>query len=765
MPGPAAVGATERAVEVVAVGRKWQGSGYAIGDDLILTGRDARFDDSRFRVRRPDRDEWRDAELIWADGAIGLLRVAEPYWAGVPARPALLAQPPPTGDVPCLVVGFPGGERAGRGYGPAPQALPGSFSPMPLGPGRVPVDVAAAPRAKGEAGAARWPGLAGAAVLTSDAETVLGVIVAERADSQRLEAAPIWQAMAAGLGELLSPTGPSAARTKSGVAQVKASVEPPDAEPPDIEPPDVEPHEVDSRQTGPPETVPDGRPNDQIEWQSDAPTTRDVLRRDALASAIAERLHRRTAEEPTSFLMLLDGRWGSGKSSVLRMIQRKLADDGWVIVNYDAWRQSRLGASWWTFLSAVRQAVFATLSRPGRAALRVRELWRQRVMRTPVVLAFSLVFAAALGLFLLLRPERLDLSSLGTAVQGVAAVLTALGTLWAGAVVSARYLLWQSRRSARFFEENAENPLNQVAEHMGWLIHRLSRPLLVVIDDIDRCRAEQVVELLESVQTLLRDAPAPGQDRPRDPMAVIVAADAAWLHRAFEREYDGFGAAVAEPGKPLGYLFCDKIFQLVVPMPGLGEVGQAAFLASLLGVSTAQPSTPRDANAVREAARLIDASGSEAEVLTVLSSVEPQVREQVGPQAVDALTRPELVQRTEHSLTRFAPLLPSNPRSMKRFINDYSMARAVRTLEGDPVPVDALAQWTVMRTRWPALAAYLAERPEAAADPAPADGEPPVEDLARLLAGAEVRRVLAFPDGTALTPELIRRCHGVGGAR
>lgn len=102
-----------------------------------------------------------------------------------------------------------------------------------------------------------------------------------------------------------------------------------------------------------------------------------------------------------------------------------------------------------------------------------------------------------------------------------------------------------------------------------------------------------------------------------------------------------------------------------------------------------------------------------------------------------------------------------NPRSMKRFLNDYSVARVVRTLEGDPVPADALAQWTIIRTRWPALAAFLARCPDAVVT-AP-DSMPP--DLAALLRDDEVRRVLSFAGGDTLTPELVRRCHGGHGPR
>jgi hypothetical protein len=731
-------GVAERAVEVAGADGSFIGSGYAVGDDVVLTAQNAGLDNRQLQVRPAGQSQWYDAELVWADGGIGLLRVPGPLWAGVPAQATLVSHAP-SSPIPCWVVGIPRETLDGGGPRQFVTTAPGVFTPVPSGPGRVPVKSDAATVVNLSS---PWDGLVGAPVLSEDASSILGVIVAERAgfDGRRLDAAPSWQAVAAGLGAYLEV--PRESKTTRWSEPAKGTTK------------QMSPEETESRRSA---GRRDDLQRDHVDWQSDAPTTRDMLRRDALARAIATRLREHAAEEPTTFLMLLDGRWGSGKSSVLSMVKRQLSAD-WLTVEYDAWRQSRLGPSWWTLLAAVRQGVFnITEPRRRRALLRARELWRQRVARTPAILALSLVLGIAVGLFLLLRPDRFDPSSFGSALQSAAAAVTAVGTLWAGALVVSRFLLWQSKRGGRFFEETAENPLEQVTQHLGWLIGQSPKSLLVMIDDLDRCRAEHVVELLESVQTLLRDAPVPVNSKQRA-TAVMVAADAAWLHRAFDQQYDGFGPAVAEPGKPLGYLFCDKIFQLVVSMPGLGEVGQAEFLTALLTGAVPDSDRRGDDADLREASRLIDASGSEAEVLEVLESVEQPAREQLGPQAVAALTRPDVAQQTaEHTLARFAALLPPNPRSMKRFINDYSMARAVRTLEGDPVPVDALAQWTVLRTRWPALAAHLAERPEAATNPSILPSE---HDTAQLIRSTEAQLVLSFPEGTTLTPELIRRCHG-----
>ena len=355
----------------------------------------------------------------------------------------------------------------------------------------------------------------------------------------------------------------------------------------------------------------------------------------ARAEALAGRLRTRAATDRTTFLLLLDGRWGSGKSSVLRMLTELLetGEPRWAVARYDAWRQSRVGRPWWTLLNTIRGTVFAALPGRRRRVARIREFWRMRISRTPAAGALVLVLAVAVGLFALLRPVPFGLASVDAAVRSVAAVGAALATLWGGSFVVARFVLWESARGARFFEESAENPMTHIADHVGWLVGQPDRPLLVMVDDLDRRKAADVVEILESVQTLVRDAPGP--------------------HR------DG-----AQPGQPT---------------------------------------------------------------------------------------------RTEHALARYAPLLPPNPRSMKRFVNDYTMARAVRLLEGDPVPVDALARWAVLRQRWPVLAAHLAEHPDAV------DGDPAhrpdglTEELAALFGGADVRRVLA--DG-ALSADLVRRCRG-----
>ena len=68
---------------------------------------------------------------------------------------------------------------------------------------------------------------------------------------------------------------------------------------------------------------------------------------------------------------------------------------------------------------------------------------------------------------------------------------------------------------------------------------------------------------------------------------------------------------------------------------------------------------------------------------------------------------------TEHLLKPFTPLLEPNPRSMKRLVNAYGIARAIDILKGGTtVERKKLALWSILSLTWPLLAQYLEHHPE-----------------------------------------------------
>jgi hypothetical protein len=506
---------------------------------------------------------------------------------------------------------------------------------------------------------------------------------------------------------------------------------------------------------------------EQVEWLSDSPADRDLLRRRPLARALATRMRRLHEDEPrTSFLIHVDGPWGAGKSTILNFLRADLQRD-WLVVEFDAWRQSNVGPAWWALLAALRHDLAQSLSFWARVRLRVAEAWaRIRRAGAPFLLALSFLLVIAAGVFLLLRPQQLDSKAAGDLAKTVTAIVSAVGTLGAGALVAGRFLLWDSARGARLFEQSNTNPMQEVADHFAWLLRRVGRPVVFLIDDLDRCAERYVVELLDAVQTLLRDAlkRVPDRDAYAFETYFVVAADGAWIRTSYEVAYQTFASSVAEPGRPLGYLFLDKLFQLTVPVPTLSLQAQDVYLKALLHTTDAAVAESAVQAEARNVRRNVQESTSEGEVVEALRQASPSVRHLVAEAAVDRLSAPEVETATEHVLQRFAPLIDPNPRSMKRFLNSYSVLRAVRTLEGNTVASEPLALWTILQTRWPSLADYLRRHPEAieyAGKTEHSDTVP--QPLRPLFDMAEFQRLLEF-SSVPLTAEDIRACCGTADA-
>lgn len=502
---------------------------------------------------------------------------------------------------------------------------------------------------------------------------------------------------------------------------------------------------------------------DQVEWVHDAPATTDRLERRPLARALAQRLHRIAQERShPSFLVHLDGAWGSGKSTVLRFLRDELGDE-WLVVDFDAWRESRVGPPWWSLLTALRRAQAERLSRGQRLRLWVAELrHRMRLVGAPYALALAVLVAVAVIGAVLVWPAG-GLAGLGDVAGSVSGIVALLLMLWTGALVAGRFLLWHSPSGARIFERSDANPMEHLARHFAWLIARARRPVVFCIDDLDRCDEQYVVDLMDAIQTLVRDAPSRSGDNAATGPCFVVAADGAWVRRSYEVAYDRFGEAIREPGRPLGYLFLDKLFQLTVPMPTMSAAGRAAYMESLLGPAHPAVDAPASSgrsrdDAVADARARIASSTSENEVVGVLGDVDQATRHAVAGDAVQKLNAPEIERETEHALQKFHALLDPNPRSMKRFVNAYTMARAVATLQGTAIARDPLALWTIVTIRWPQLADELRAHPDAVTSPD--DASDLSDDARSLLQRPDVRGVLSFDRGGPLTAQQIRTCCG-----
>lgn len=300
------------------------------------------------------------------------------------------------------------------------------------------------------------------------------------------------------------------------------------------------------------------------------------------------------------------------------------------------------------------------------------------------------------------------------------------------------------------------------------------RPVLLIVDDLDRCAPKHVVELLRGFQTILQS--------PR--MFVMILGDRHWIETAHSVWHADMKGLALGPEASLGGRFVEKVFQLSFVLPAmsreardrytraqLGEPGQATQTPPPAATKLAQevetalnapaPAAEREKK-VHDLIQQAKAGGDadEAEVEAVQADAASRI-------TVDAVGDVELTGRTEKLLAGLAPLLPNNPRQIKRVINAFPLFAAVGarffgyrapgllSTDDDTRAWRQLALWVALSTEWPVTWRALAARPlllDAAYAPEAADREAAVaalsaggDDKAKAEVEGEARRLRADP--------------------
>jgi KAP family P-loop domain len=511
-------------------------------------------------------------------------------------------------------------------------------------------------------------------------------------------------------------------------------------------------------------------PREHVRWLADEPVglDDDQLGRVGVARALDKQLLELVQNYPgRSFLVQIDGPWGAGKSTLLRflreIVERRKADP-WLVIQYDAWRQSRAGPPWLTLLSSVRTAVRAD-QRSWVNRVRFWLLERARLLSAWQLVAMLLVLVAAAAAIvaLLLSGNGLALGRAGDFIRLLGGLVTVVATGWLFSASVGRFIALDSRRAARTFIENRADPMEDLAHHFDWMLRQVAKPILLLIDDLDRCPENFVVDLLDATQKLMRDRDIRPSRRhkesPASNLLVIVASDGRWIRRSYDAAYASVASAVREPGATIGSLFLEKLFQLTVPVPRLSDDLKTEYLSGLLATTSADGRPPE--SSLSQRLRKIP----RGEVLPVLATASPLERVRASDVAIERLVvESGAREETKHALESYAYLLDPTPRAMKRFIMSYSMLRAVRTAEGSVVPLRLLALWTILQNRWPLLADHLQEHPEDVKlfqeRPEQFDSSMP-EEIAPLFTNPpnSLREVMNHPDGP-LTTQAIRECCG-----
>ena len=342
-----------------------------------------------------------------------------------------------------------------------------------------------------------------------------------------------------------------------------------------------------------------------------------------------------------------------------------------------------------------------------------------------------------------------------------------------------------------------------VAAYLGWRRAGLSaprRPILLVLDDIDRCHEAQAVKYLETVHTLLRHRAPSRTDGPGDepaPMLVLVLGDGRWVRAAFSRHYETF-AALGDPTRMLGADFIQKLFDHTVLVPDLTADQARHYLAVVTrspiggseevsepigqggkGVTPAQsaaaagpiepgtngaPDAP-DAPAASEDPELADPRSAGAsggpdpdpddpmrerrdDLLRGGRRLDPEQARQAyakekSSRALRAASPEVTEERRRHLLITYPALMPASPRLIRRVVNTWGMLETVKSHVGHQHDDDTVIRAAVFFVRFPSLVDELIDTQT----PVPIHDLRPPSHLSRVAAGTD--SVTAEPTGGA----------------
>lgn len=378
---------------------------------------------------------------------------------------------------------------------------------------------------------------------------------------------------------------------------------------------------------------------------SDEPTPEDLLSFDAVAGSVVDAV----LDDALDPLAIgVSGAWGSGKTTILRLIEVGLAAEQVLVVSTDPWRYDPSVGAKETLISEVLSAVGGQIrdSEEEGVAGHARKLLKKLKDRVDWSKAIQVAAKASLAFQL---PSVDDLTSL----------IKTDGEEPSEA---------ESRGLAEFQDQFRELMASKELAHLTRVV--------VLVDDLDRCLYPTVVDTLETIRLFL--------SVPK--MAFVIAADERRVADALRTRFPNDSTMEHGPGGILEHpadLYLHKIVQTTVPLPALSRFDTEAYIALLqlkarLGGDLLTPYVERCASL-----RL------EVGVLDDLPNVDPEVDISAELTLASRLT-PILYEK-----------LRGNPRRIKRFLNDLRIRQSIAARRGITLDADKVAKLMVLEVMLP----------------------------------------------------------------
>jgi hypothetical protein len=382
---------------------------------------------------------------------------------------------------------------------------------------------------------------------------------------------------------------------------------------------------------------------------SDDPAPTDLLSFDAVAATVADAL---LDPELDPVALGLSGPWGSGKTTVLGLVDQELgqrAENGQkvLVIKTEPWRYDPTTGVKESLIGEVLEALAAEVENSETTVEGAKEKAKKLVTR----LAKRIDWAKAIKL---------------TAKTSLAFQLPSIDDI-VDLVKPAEGAGEDKVRGLEAFRaEFRELMASEALAHV--------QAVAVLVDDLDRCLPETVIETLEAIRLFLAV--------PK--MSFVIAADEERVADAIRTRFNNStagqdaGGGAEEPAK----LYLHKIVQTTIPLPTLSRFDTQAFLLLLQ----------------------LQSSIDEDKLTQVIKQCA-DVRRSGG--GLDDLTPIEGLDLSEQLAfaSRLTPILyeklHGNPRRIKRFLNDLRVRQTIAERRGIKLDAAVVAKLMVLESLLP----------------------------------------------------------------
>lgn len=462
---------------------------------------------------------------------------------------------------------------------------------------------------------------------------------------------------------------------------------------------------------------------DKIPFRYDRVLDHDELGREPVAIAFADLIMDDifTDDLEHSFMVHLQGAWGAGKSTFMNLVKKSLnsRDTNWVVIEFNAWKNQHLSPPWWIFIDQIFRQTLPKVNIKTKVILSIKENLRRIIRYSSwqklLSLLLSLVFIILLTLYgsdiastLINSPnvsEKITETEKGLTILVLAKLFISLasvvGLVYSFSKFLATPFFLNTSEKARAFMSRASDPLKRIKNHFSSLIDDINKEhqLAIFIDDIDRCDKEFIVELLEGIQTLFKEKK----------VLYIVAGDKQWISTSFQNHYSEFLVESDAKSESLGDLFLEKAFQLSLRLPQISKPNKERYWRYILGLNIDSGKKPialedLDESSINQIEEELNENRNRLQEPEFMLEFEDKYNlssDDVSNLVIKRKNRAK--DEISHLLVGLSDNLSTNPRSIIRLANSYTMTRSTLIAERVNFEPEKLFRWVALKTIYSGL--------------------------------------------------------------